>query len=193
MNKLYVACDLGAENGRVMLGTLHRDKLMVSEVRRFPNQPIQEKDSVHWDIPQLYQETLLGLREVSKYDEPVESISCNSWASDYLLFDSSGALMTPTYHHADPRNASGMKAIFAKVGPQQIYDETGVQQSSDTTLFQLGSEKSRRLRRAAQLMPVADGFNYLLGGVPRVEMSSASATQLYNPLTRNWSDRKSVV
>src|SRR6185436_12089910 len=109
MNKLYVACDLGAETGRVMLGTLSRDGLMMSEVRRFPNQPIKEKDSLQWDIPQLYQETLLGLREISKYDEHIQSISCNSWVSDYLLFDSSGALMTPTYHHADPRGTAGMK------------------------------------------------------------------------------------
>jgi len=187
MNKLYVACDLGAENGRVMLGTLSRDQLMISEIRRFPNQPIREKDSLHWDIPQLYHETVLGLREISKYEEHIQSISCNSWAADYLLFDSSGELMTPTFHFADPRAVDGMKAVFAKVGPEKIYGQTGVHQSVDTTLFQLGGEKSKRLRKASQLLPVADGFNYLLGGAARVEMSSASATQLFNPLTGTWS------
>lgn len=187
MSKLYVACDLGAENGRVMLGTLTRENLMISEIRRFANQPIKDKDSLHWDIPQLYHETLQGLREIGKYDEHVESISCNSWAGDYLLFDSSGELMTPTYHYADPRGLAGMKAIFSKLDPQQIYDETGVVESADTTLFQLGGEKSKRLRKASQLLPVADGFNYLLGGSPRIEMSSASATQLYNPITGTWS------
>jgi rhamnulokinase len=126
MNKLYVACDLGAENGRVMLGTLNRDHLMISEVRRFANQPIQDKESLHWDIPQLYHETMLGLREIGKYDEHVESISCNSWAGDYLLFDSSGELMAPTFHYADPRGLAGMKAIFSKVDRQQIYDCSAV-------------------------------------------------------------------
>ena len=36
-------------------------------------------------------------------------------------------------------------------------------------------------------MPIADGFNFLLSGVPRVEMSLASTTQLYNPVTKTWS------
>jgi rhamnulokinase len=36
-------------------------------------------------------------------------------------------------------------------------------------------------------MPVADAFNFLLAGVPCVEMSLASTTQLFNPLTRSWS------
>jgi rhamnulokinase len=45
------------------------------------------------------------------------------------------------------------------------------------------------LSRAKHLLPVADAFNYLLGGVPRSEMSLASTTQLYNPVTKGWSHR----
>jgi len=185
----YVACDLGAETGRVMLGTLHNGKLTVSEVHRFPNTPIREKDSLHWDIPRLYQEILAGLREISTYEEPIDSISCSSWASDYLLFEPDGSLVTPTYHYSDPRTEVGMKEVLSKVPWPTIYDETGVHKMPGNTLFQLGAEKHRRLKHS-RLLPVADGFNYLLaGGVPRAEMSLASATQLYNPVTRTWSDR----
>jgi rhamnulokinase len=189
MSNFYVACDLGAEIGRVMMGTLHKGKLTMSEIRRFPNVPIEGKDSLVWNIPQLYQETLSGLREIGKYEEPVSAVSCNSWGADYLLFGSDGSLISPTHHHRDPRAVDGLETILAKVPWQIIYDETGVQQLPGNTLFQLGAEKSRRLRRASHLMPIADGFNYLLSGVPRVEMSSASTTQLYNPLARTWSDR----
>jgi len=188
MNKFYVACDLGAESGRVMLGTLHKDKLTVSEVRRFENVPVREKNSLQWNIPQLYQEILAALREVSVYDEPVDSVSCTSWAADYLLFEPDGTLVTPTYHHGDPRTDAGMKEILTNVSWDTIYEETGIQRGPATTLFQLGAEKSRRLKKS-RLMPIADGFNYLLSGVPRIEMSLASTTQLYNPVTRTWSDR----
>jgi rhamnulokinase len=37
-------------------------------------------------------------------------------------------------------------------------------------------------------MPVADGFNFLLSGAPCVEISAASATQLYNPAAKTWSE-----
>ena len=62
MSNFYVACDLNAECGRVMLGTLNQGALTVSEVRRFQNLPITDKDSLQWNIPELYQEILDGLR-----------------------------------------------------------------------------------------------------------------------------------
>jgi rhamnulokinase len=189
MDNYYIACDLGAEVGRVMMGTLHKGKLTVSEVRSFPNQPVREKDSLQWDIPQIYQEIILALREVSAYEEPLDSISCDSWGGDYLLFESDGSLTRPTYHRNDPRAEAGMKEVLDKVPWETIYDETGVDQIPGNTLFQLGAEKSKRLKRAKHLLPIADGFNYLLSAVPRVEMSLASTTQLYNPVTRNWSGR----
>src|SRR6185295_16082302 len=167
-SNFYVACDLGTESGRVMLGSLHRGKLTMSEARRFQTLTIKENDSLQWNIPQLYQETLAGLRSVGAYEEPVDGISCNSWAADYLLFEPDGSLITPTFHHHDPRTETGMKHVYSKIPWETIYSETGVQQTPLNTLFQLGAEKSRRLSRASQLMPVADGFNFLLGGVPRI-------------------------
>ncbi len=188
-SKFYAVCDLGEEVGRVMLGTLHQDKLVMSEPRRFQNLPIQEKDSFHWNIPHLYREILDGLREIGSHDEPLDSISCNSSVADYMLFAADGSLMTPTYHHSDPRTEEGAKEIFARVPWETVYSETGVQRMPGNTLLQLGVEKSRRLKKASQLMPLGDGFNFLLSGVPRVEMSLASLTQLYNPVTKNWSER----
>jgi rhamnulokinase len=188
MNRFYVACDLGAENGRVMLGTLHKDKLTISEIRRFANVPHREKDSWLWNIPRLYQDVLGALREVSLYDEPVAGVSCSSWPGDYLLFKTDGSLVAPTYHPHDPRTTAGAKAIQSRVGWEAIYEETGVHPTATSTLFHLGAEKTRRLKHS-RLLPIADGFNYLLSGVPRIEMSLASTTQLFNPVTRAWSER----
>ena len=66
MTTHYIACDLGAESGRVIQGTLNNGKLLLSELHRFANQPIQDKGSLYWDIPQLFQETLVGLRKVAE-------------------------------------------------------------------------------------------------------------------------------
>jgi rhamnulokinase len=81
-----------------------------------------------------------------------------------------------------------MNEVLSKVSWETIYDETGVHRQPMNTLFQLASEKSRRLKKAGHLLPIADGFNYLLSGVPRAEMSLASATQLYNPIFGTWSE-----
>jgi rhamnulokinase len=189
MRSFYVACDLGVESGRVMLGALHQGTLTMSEVRAFPNLPVQDKGALQWDIPHLYQEIMAGLTDIGAYEETVESISCTSWAGDYLLFDANSGLITPTFHHADPRLQEGRERVLARVPLETIYEETGVQHAPGSTLFQLGAEKSRRLNKAAHLLPVADAFNFLLAGVPRAEVSMASTTQLWNPLTGGWSPR----
>ena len=189
MSNFYAACHLGEEICRVMLGTLHKGNLTMSEIRKFENHPVQEGDSLTWNIPQIYQETLDGLRQIGNYEEPVTSVSCTGWSADHLLLENGGALISPTYHHEDSRSKRGREAVLAKIPWEVIYDETGTQHTPATTLCQLGVEKSRRIKRADHLMPIADGFNFLLSGVPFVEMSSASTTQLYNPVSQNWSER----
>jgi rhamnulokinase len=172
-----------------MLGTLNQGSLTISEVRRFQNVPINENDSLQWNIRQLYQETLDSLHAVGTYEEAVDSISCNSWAADYLLFEADNSLITPAYHYRDPRTKEGMQKVLSIVPKESIYQETGVCPMPANTIFQLGAERPRRLHRANHLLPIADAFNYLLGGVPRFERSMASTTQLYNPITQTWSNR----
>jgi rhamnulokinase len=108
---------------------------------------------------------------------------------DYLLFEADGTLITPIYHYRDPRCEAGMKEVLGRTTWETIYAETGIQKMPINTLFQLGAEKAKRLNKASLLLPIADGFNYLLSGVAQAEVSMASTTQLYNPISKAWSDR----
>jgi rhamnulokinase len=189
MRNYYIACDFGAESGRVMMGELSRGKLVLSEVHRFVNEPIQDKNGIYWDVPRLFQEMLAGLEKVSQREDPIAGISCDSWGVDYFLFEHDGSLITPTHHYRDPRCEAGMKSFLAHTPWETVYAETGIQKLPFNTLFQLAGENPKRLRQAHQLLPIGDGFNYLLSNVPRVEVSMASTTQLYNPVTRMWSNR----
>jgi len=161
----------------------------MGELRRFANTPIQEKNSLSWDVSRLYQEILLGLRELGSQEANVHSISCTAWASDYLLFAPDGSMLAPAFHHKDPRGAAGLKKLQSKVagGLSFVQAETGSPAVPTSTLAQLAAE-TRRLKKAHCLLPIADGFNYLLSGVPAAETSSASTTQLLNPSSRQWSD-----
>jgi len=189
METLYVACDLGSDRGRISLGNLNKGRLRVSDIRRFPNEPTKDGDELQWDIPNLYHNMIEGLTEVGRSYETVNSISCCSWGHDYMLFDSDGSLITPTFAQPTPRARATMDEILSQVTCETIFDETGFLPSVQSTLFQLGVEKSRRLSKADRLLPVADGFNYLLSGEARVETSIAGTTQLFNPYQRAWSKR----
>jgi rhamnulokinase len=129
-----------------------------------------------------------GLRNAGSYEEPVNGVSCTSWGSDYLLFDKDGSLITPAYHPEDPRVSKAMLRAHARVPWETVYAESGFQTESGSTLLQLAAENSKRLKHARHLLPVADGMNFLLSGVPKIERTLASTMQLYNPVTDQWSE-----
>jgi rhamnulokinase len=188
MTHHYLACDLGAESGRLMLGSLVGDKLTLSEIHRFRNTPLQSAGSIHWDIPYLFAELKLGLTEAASLRLPIASLSCDSWGVDYLLFAEAGTLISPSYHYRDPRSERGVRVALSKADWHTIFAETGIQFMALNTLFQLAAEDPQRLADAAYLLGVGDGFNFMLSGRACVDQSMASTFQLYNPRTGGWSD-----
>ena len=185
----YLACDLGAESGRLMLGTLEDDRLSLEELHRFPNGPVETKYGLCWDVPRLFAELKIGLKIAAARELPIKSISCDAWGLDYLLLDADGAVMEPAFSYRDSRNQRGMERVLAAVSWEEIYEETGIQKMPVNSLNQLAAESPERMEQAARFIPVGDGFNYLLCGVAKAEVSLASTTQLYNPRTGNWSDK----
>jgi len=185
----YLACDLGAESGRLMLGTLAHGKLALEEIHRFENIPLRVNGSLHWNIPKLLDELKLGLRKSAEMGVPIASISTDAWGVDYMLFDARGTLISPTFHYRDPRTARGADNALARVNWETIFAETGIQFMPLNSIFQLAAEAPERLRSASLILGIGDGFNYLLSGVARAEESLASTFQLYNPQTKRWSER----
>src|SRR5438105_1049611 len=169
----YLACDLGAESGRLMLGSLENGRLTLEELHRFPNPAIQSGSSLHWDIPKLFGELKAGLRKAATRNLPIASISNDSWGVDYMLFDQDGALVSPTFHYRDSRTAQGVVNIHAKMAWPSIFAETGIQFMPLNTIYQLGAESPGRLKRAKRLLLIADAFNFLLSGVPCAEETLA--------------------
>ena len=184
----YLACDLGAESGRVMLATLDAGRIALTELHRFANVPLQQADALCWDIPRLFAELKTGLRLAAARRLPIAGLSVDSWGLDYLLLDEHGELLAPTFHYRDARNLRGIERVRAALPWETVYEETGIQFMQINTLYQLAAEPAERLQRARQLLPMADGFHFLLSGVARAEVSLASTTQVYNPRTRDWSE-----
>src|SRR5712692_1675654 len=183
----YLACDLGAESGRLILGTLENHRLTLEELHRFPNRPVNAGDALHWDIPALFDELKAGMKKAAQRSLPIQSISTDSWGVDYLLFDSRGELLSPTFHYRDERTARGVARAKGRVDWKTIFAETGIQFMPLNTIYQLAAETPARLRQADRLLLIGDGFNFLLSGVARAEASMASTSQLYNPRTKSWS------
>ncbi len=61
MTSRYLAIDLGAESGRVMLGTLEDGRLEIRELSRFSNTPIRDGERIYWNLPSLLDGIRIGL------------------------------------------------------------------------------------------------------------------------------------
>ena len=156
------------------------------ELHRFANTPVRAAGSWHWDVPALWRGVREGLRHAAQRGVPIASVSVDSWGLDCVLLDERGALIEPAFHYRDPRTERGVATLFARVPWEQVFAETGIQFMPINHLYHLAAETPERLRRAAQIVPLGDAFNYFLSGVARAERSLASTTQLYNPQTRTW-------
>lgn len=189
MEKLYVACEYGTQVSRIMLGSLEHNRLKLGELRKFPTPVLKDKKTLQWDISEIFKETLAGLISLGAQDVNLESVSCTSWGGDYLLFDRDETLLSPAFHSNDARSEAGRLEVLEKIAPEIIYEETGSNLRRTSSLAQLGAETPRRLKQSFALLPFADAFNHLLGGVACAEASLASATQLYSPITKTWSRR----
>ena len=64
--RLVAAVDLGASSGRVMVGRVAPNELALTEVHRFPNEPVRLPDGLHWDMLRLYGEVIAGLRGAAR-------------------------------------------------------------------------------------------------------------------------------
>ena len=185
----YLACDLGAESGRLMLGTLEDGRLSLEELHRFPNGPVETEHGLCWEIPRLFSELKTGLRIAASRKLPIKSISCDAWGLDYFLLDESGEVMEPTFCYRDSRNQKGIDRTLDKLSWETIYEETGIQFVQINSLFQMAAESTGRIEQMRTFLPLGDGFNYLLCDVAKAEISLASTTQLYNPRTGNWAHK----
>ncbi|MFY8216393.1 MAG: rhamnulokinase [Chthoniobacterales bacterium] len=191
MNTSYfVACDLGAESGRVMLGTLSDGVLKLEEVHRFPNLPVRLGDSLRWDILGTFRELKTGLKKVGSMGLPVTSLSVDSWGVDYVWIGAGQPMLAPPYVYRDERVDAAFEVATARVSKEIIFEATGLQFLAFNTLYQLCSDMEHSpamVGIAEQFLCIADYFNFLFSGVGRLEQSMASTTQVYDPRTRDWS------
>lgn len=187
----YLAFDLGAESGRAILGILDKTgRLRISQLHRFPNEMINVRGSLHWDILGLYREMLQAMRILAaNYSGSPTSIGIDTWGVDFAFLDSLGNLVGMPFAYHDPRTKGAMEEVFSRIPRARLYQLTGTQFLPFNSVFQLYSmtrDRSPQLQIAADLLFIPDLFNYYLTGIKKSEFSFATTSQLYNPTAGTW-------
>ncbi|WP_125767889.1 rhamnulokinase [Companilactobacillus furfuricola] len=180
MAKAYVAVDIGASSGRLMLGTINDHKLELQEMHRFKNGFSKENGHDRWAIDSILNEIFKGLEKIKAagYDEV--TLGIDTWAVDYVLVGMDGEKIQNPISYRDARTKNAMKELTSDLPKSYIYKKTGIQFLNFNTLYQLYEESKKDLEKTDKIMMIPDYIGYVLTGNAVTEVTNASTTQMLN-------------
>lgn len=187
-----LAFDLGASNGRAILGKYDGTRLILEEVHKFNNGPQNIHGNLYWDILGLFSQIKIGLIKAAKTVEgKIDSAALDTWGVDYGLLDKEDNLLANLFHYRDQRTDNLLEQIFNEVEKDEIYQNTGIQFMQINTLVQLYADLIYRpwiLKNAKSLLFIPDLLNFFLTGEKYNEYTNSSTSQLFNPKTTAWAE-----
>jgi len=183
----FVAVDLGASGGRVVLGTFGEDVFELEVLHRFANEPRVVDGHLRWNMRELRDGIEAGLAKLAGRRD-VESIGVDTWGVDYGLLDARGRLIEEPVSYRDERTAGALAAVDAVVPLAELFRATGIQVQPFNTLVQLFAQRraGEWPRDAARLLMMPDLIHRELCGASVGEVTIASTTQLLSAATRAW-------
>ena len=190
MTRNMIAFDLGASNGRAILGQFDGRRLEMRELHRFENNYVEMNGVFYWDTPYLYSQLKEGLLAFRRggFGE-LDSFGIDTWGVDYGLLDQNGHLAgVPRSYRLGVQ--ADVDAVTAKIPAEELYRRSGIDPSlTFNTLYQLcrrQREGDAALAAASKLLLTPDLLGYFLTGAVGTEYTIATTTQLYDPTARDW-------
>lgn len=150
--KSYIAVDIGASSGRLMLGQQKRGQLTLKEVHRFSNG--------------------FAMKDVE--------LGIDTWAVDYVLVGENGHKLEDPISYRDKRTHNAIQQLTSDLPKEYIYEKTGIQFQDFNTLYQLYKENHDLLAKTDKIMMMPDYLGYVLTGNAVTEITNASTTQMLN-------------
>ncbi len=151
----YLAIDIGASSGRHILAYIENDKLVLEEIYRFDNNLTQSKDGLIWNIENLFNEVLNGIKKCDEIGKIPKSIAIDTWGVDYVLLDENKKEILPCFCYRDGRTNDVIDEVESIISPYDLYSKTGIQKQNFNTVYQLfADKKSSKLERVKYFLMI---------------------------------------
>lgn len=189
----FLAIDLGATSGRTILGSLAGGRLTLEELTRFPNSIVRHGGRCYWNIWNLYDEILRGLRAAAERKVELTSIGIDTWGVDFVTIGHDGHIIGTPRSYRDTHTDGEPARYFAERLPaDEVYSLTGIQVMPFNSLFQLSAMRragASALDVADKILFLPDALSYLLTGEMVTEYTMASTSQMVNASTRRLDEK----
>ena len=189
MQNYYLAIDIGASSGRHILGHLQDGKMVLEEIGRFDNRQVMRNGHICWDMDNIREGILEGLKNCGKLGKIPSTIAIDTWGVDYVLLDQNKEMLSDAVAYRDSRTDGIAEEAEMLISQKELYQRTGIQKISFNTIYQLialKKEQPEALKEARSLLMIPDYLNYLLTGVMKQEYTNATTTGLVNAREKTW-------
>lgn len=184
MEKHFVAIDLGATSGRIILGTLDdKRKLTTNEINRFQNRMIHIGEGLYWDIYSLLENIKQGLAIIAQSGSTPTSIGIDTWGVDFGCIAPDGTVIGLPMAYRDPRTVGASDRFFNEIwDADELYSKTGIQHLDFNTIFRFNELRdSFALKNTETILFIPDLIAYLLTGEKVTEYTIASTGAIVDP------------
>lgn len=189
MSDYYLAIDIGASSGRHILAHMESGKMILEEIHRFPNGNVDKAGEKTWDVDDLYESIIEGIKKCKELGKVPASIGIDTWGVDFVLLDKDNKRIGNAVAYRDSRTEGMDEEVYKLISEDDLYGRTGIQKQLFNTIYQLMALKVKKpeyLAAAESMLMIPDYFNFLLTGVKKQEYTNATTGQLVNPETKDW-------
>ena len=184
-----LAFDLGASNGRAILGQFDGEKIVMRELHRFENNYVEMNGVFYWDLPYLYSQLKQGLLAFKQAN--VGDLDCfgiDTWGVDFGLLDRNDQLLANprAYRYAVDDD---FRETWKVVDFPTLFARTGIANQNFNTLYQLYRRKREGdvgLENAETLLFVPDLLGFLLTGEKKSEYTEVTTGMIYDPTAKDY-------
>lgn len=178
----FLAVDLGASSGRVLVGQIAGNSLNCKELVRFPTSFAPDPCSgyLSWEIDEIEAHVRQGLKTAADRFS-VHSIGVDSWGVDFVLLDENLQRIGCAVCYRDGRTKEVSARLRDQVSASEIYRRTGIQFQPFNTLFQLAAtalQEPEWIGNARHFLMIPDYLHFRLCGKLANEYTNATTTQM---------------
>ncbi|MBP3313073.1 MAG: rhamnulokinase [Oscillospiraceae bacterium] len=187
----YLAIDIGASSGRHVLGYVQNGKFTVEEIHRFENRQVRKNGHDCWDVENLRNGIIDGLKACKTAGKIPVSLSIDTWGVDFFLLDKDGNEVGDAVAYRDDRTEGMDKVVEESISFQDLYTLTGIAKAPYNTIYQLTAlkrEHPEQLEQADCLLMSPNYYLYLLTGKKVNEYTIASTSGMLNAKDKVWDE-----
>ncbi|MEA4870109.1 MAG: rhamnulokinase family protein [Christensenella sp.] len=188
--KRLLAFDLGASNGRAVLGAFDGARVELSEVHRFDNPMVEQNGLYYWDALGLYRNLKESFLKLKHDGLEADCFGIDTWGVDFGLIDKNGALLGNPRCYRNGTEAQ-MALVHGVVPQQALFSRTGIASMPFNTVYQLYArvqEADPALQHAETLLFSPDLYGYFFTGERQTEYTIATTSMLYDGERRRWDE-----